>query len=72
MDIKGVLLQWFINFLIKSLQAEQLKTKNMWNKKLAEELHKNLIENLINETTLTFFRQNLGCWTYWYAINNKI
>ena len=27
MDIKGVLLQWFINFLIETLQVEQLKMK---------------------------------------------
>ena len=27
MDVKRVLLQWFINFLIKKLQAEQSKMK---------------------------------------------
>ena len=40
MDLKEVSLQWFINFLIKRLQAEQLKKKNISNKELAKELHK--------------------------------
>ena len=30
MDIKWVLLQWFINVLIETLQVEQLKMKKFW------------------------------------------
>ena len=39
MDIKGVLLQWFIIFLIKKILS---------NKELEEELHKPSLENLRN------------------------
>ena len=46
MDIKDALLQWIINFLIKSLQVEQLKTKLILIKVTAEELHKPIIRKL--------------------------
>ena len=42
MDIYVDLLPWFINFLIKKLQAEQLKNENISNTELAEELHKQI------------------------------
>ena len=46
MDIKGVLLRWFINFLIKNFCCPRkkfavgaVKTENMSNQELAEKLH---------------------------------
>ena len=39
MDIKGVLLQWFRNILIKTVGGA-LKNENMSDQQLAEELHK--------------------------------
>ena len=45
MNIKGVLLHWFINFLIKKLLVAVLKNKNISNKELVEELHKPIIRN---------------------------
>ena len=50
MNIKGVLLQWFIIFLDKKRLLEQLKILNKYesymntlNKELAEELHRPII-----------------------------
>ena len=43
MDINVDLLQWSINFYIKKLQVEQLKTKIISNKELAEELQKPIV-----------------------------
>ena len=45
MNIKDVLLQWFISFFIsllvdKSASGRVIKNENMSNKELAEELHK--------------------------------
>ena len=40
MDIKQVLLQWFINFLIKETSGSGIKNEIISNKELAEELHK--------------------------------
>ena len=42
MDIKELLLQWFINFWIKKTSIEN---QNISNKELAEELHKPIIRN---------------------------
>ena len=49
MDIKEVLLQRFIHFLIKKTSVSGIKSKNISNKKLAEELHKPIIRKLIKE-----------------------
>ena len=49
-DIKGVLLQWLTNFLIKK---SSVKNKIISNKELAEEQHKPI--------ALIFHRQYLGC-----------
>ena len=49
MDIKEVLLQRFIHFLIKKTSVSGIKSKNISNKKLAEELHKPIIKKLIKE-----------------------
>ena len=43
MDIKEVLLQWFINFLIKKTSGSGIKNENICNKELAEELRKAII-----------------------------
>ena len=45
MDIKEVLLQWFINFLIKKNSGSGIKDENMSDQQLAEELHKAIIRN---------------------------
>ena len=55
MDIKEVLLQRFIHFLIKKTSVSGIKSKNISNKKLAEELHKPIIRKLIKKSTLTFY-----------------
>ena len=67
--IKKILFQWFINFLIKNqlqLQSETLatldksasstiiKNENISRTELAEELHKPVIRNLKNKSTLIF------------------
>ena len=46
MDIKEILLQWFINFLITS--GGGIKNENIYNNELAEELHKPYLHNYIN------------------------
>ena len=53
MDIKGVIIQWFINFLTKKAFATRenkfagsgIKNEKLSNKKLAEELRKPIIRN---------------------------
>ena len=52
MDIKGVLLQWFINFLIKRLQ-------NISKKELAEELHKPIIRKFKERIVRSPFIDNI-------------
>ena len=42
-DIKGVLLQWFIHFLIKKTSVGAVKNENMVNQKSADELSKPII-----------------------------
>ena len=43
MDIKGVLRQWFLNFLIKQTSGGTVKNENISNRELVEELHKPII-----------------------------
>ena len=43
MDIKEVLIQCFINFLIKQTFGRGTKNENISNKELAKELHKPII-----------------------------
>ena len=41
--------------------------------KLAEELHKPSIRNFQEKKSgITLYRQYLGCWSCWYAINKQI
>ena len=68
MDSKEVLLQWFINFLLKKLLGVVLKMIIMSDQRplalaarqLAEELQKPVIRNL-KKSTVTFYRQCLVC-----------
>ena len=52
MDIKGVLVQWLIDFLIKNFRwchyanESGVKKENISNKELAGELHEPLIRKL--------------------------
>ena len=48
MDIKGVLLQKFMHFLIKKTSGSCIKNKNMSDQQLAEELHKAIIRKFEN------------------------
>ena len=54
MDIIVDLLQWFINFLIKTNSVSSIK--NIPNKEFAEELHKPIIRTFNKKSTLTFYR----------------
>ena len=46
MNIKGVLLQWFINFLIKKTSGGAIKNEIISNKELAEELQNSITRKL--------------------------
>ena len=63
MDIKGVLLQSFINFLIKKTSGGTGKNKNISNKELAEELteelQKLIIRKFNNRKVQTSFIDNI-------------
>ena len=63
MDIKGVLLQSLINFLIKKTSGGTGKNKNISNKELAEELteelHKPIIRKFNNRKVQTSFIDNI-------------
>ena len=41
-NVKGVLLQWFVNFLIKKTCGRGIKNENMSDQQLAERLHKRI------------------------------
>ena len=58
-DIKGVLIQWFINFLIRKTSGGAVKNEIMQNKELAEVLHKPILENFGKKSTFIFYRQYL-------------
>ena len=63
-DIKGVLIQWFINFLIRKTSGGAVKNEIMQNKELAEVLHKPILENFGKKSTFIFYRQYLECSSY--------
>ena len=65
-DIKGVLIQWFINFLIRKTSGGAVKNEIMQNKELAEVLHKPILENFGKKSTFIFYRQYLECSSYCY------
>ena len=58
LNTKEVMLQWSINFSIKTLLAAVL----CQNQQLTEELHKSIIRKFKkSKSTITFCRQYLGC-----------
>ena len=59
MDIKEVLLQWFIHVLIKKTSGGTVKIENICNKELAEELHKLIIRNFKKRKVLSSFIDNI-------------
>ena len=63
MDIKAVLLEWIINFLIQKTSGGAVKNENMTHQELAEKYTNQLLENLKKEKYIdnVFYRQCLGC-----------
>ena len=45
-----------------------VKSEIIMDQYLAEELHKPVLKNLKNESTLIFYGQYLGCWSCWCTI----
>ena len=58
MDIKDVLLQWSIHFLIKATGSD-IKNENMSAQQLAEELHKPIIRNFNKRKVHSPFIDNI-------------
>ena len=56
MDIKGVLLQWFINFLIKKTSVSSIKNENMSDQQLTEELLNSVIKKFNKRKVDSFYR----------------
>ena len=52
MDIAGDLLLWFILFFDKKLKGRGVNIPSEFNKQLAEELHKQIIRNLLKKNRL--------------------
>ena len=59
MNNKGVLLQWFINFLIKNTSAGPVKNENMSNKEVAEEVHKPTVNRKLRKEKYTHLLQTI-------------
>ena len=64
MDIKVVLLQWFINFLISATCANKfsgssVRNENISNKELAEELHKSVMRKFKKRKIYSSFTDNI-------------
>ena len=59
-DIKEVLLQWFIDFLKKrQLKGRTVENENISNKKLAEQLHKPLFKKFKKRKVNSSFIDNI-------------
>ena len=58
-DIKGILLQWLINFLIKKTSGGALKNEDILNKELAEKLHKPITTKFEIRKVHSFFIDNI-------------
>ena len=57
-------------FFDKKTSGSGIKNENISNNELAEELHKPVIRKFKKKkSTIAFYKQYLGCWSYWYAIN---
>ena len=59
MNIKKVLLQWSINYLIKNLLVQLLRLQILSNKELAEELHKLIIRKFTKRKVHSPFIDNI-------------
>ena len=59
MNIKGVLLQWFINFLIKKTSGGAIKNEIISNKELAEELQNSIIRKFKKRKVYSSFIDNI-------------
>ena len=62
---------WNIKEILKyeKVSGGAVKNENMSNKKLAELLHKTIIRKFKKRKVLIFYRQYLGCWSFWSAIS---
>ena len=58
MDIKEVMLQWFINF-DKKTSGSGIKNENISNKELVEELHKPIIRKFNKRRVHSPFTDNI-------------
>ena len=59
MNIKKVLFQWSINYLIKNLLVQLLRLQILLNKELAEELHKLIIRKFTKRKVHSSFIDNI-------------
>ena len=59
MDIKGGLLLWFTDFLIKKTAGRRGINMNANNEKLTEELHKPIIKKFKKRTVYSRFKDNI-------------
>ena len=59
MNIKGVLLQWFINFLIKKSSGGAIKNEIISNKELAEELQNSITRKFKKRKVYSSFIDNI-------------
>ena len=59
MDITEVLLQWFINYLIKKISDNGFEMENMSDRHLTEELHKSVIKNFKKRKVQSPFIDNI-------------
>ena len=59
MDLKGVLLLWFRDFLIKKTSRGTVKNENISDKELAEELHKPVIRKFEKRKVQSTFIDNI-------------
>ena len=59
MHLKGVLLQWFRDFLIKKTSGGTVKNENISDKELTEELHKPVIRKFEKRKVQSTFIDNI-------------
>ena len=59
MDTQKVLLQWFINFLINKTSGSAIKSENISDQQLAEELSKPIIRRLNKRQVHLSFIDNI-------------
>ena len=59
MDIREILLQWFMSLLIKKTSGSGIKNENISNTELAEELHKPIIKKFKQRKVHSPFIDNI-------------